>query len=81
MRLNLTKKDFDFKKMFESYAELWSSVASRGRLQDMVYSDIHSPAKVRVDRVLQSSRKFYEVYGIDKKDGMYVSEEKRVEIW
>lgn len=75
------KKDFDFKKMFESYAELWSSVASRGRLQDMVYSDIHSPAKVRVDRVLQSSRKFYEVYGIDKKDGMYVSEEKRVEIW
>ena len=72
---------FDFKKMYESYAKLWLATASREYLQNMVYADIHSPARVRVDRVLQSCDKFYEVYEIDERDGMYIAPEDRVAIW
>ena len=75
------KENFDFKKMFESYAKLWMSTASREYLQSMAYADVHSSARVRVDRVLQSCNKFYEVYGIGENDGMFVSPEKRVSIW
>ncbi len=72
---------FDFKKMYESYAKLWMATASREYMQSMVYEDTHSPAKVRVDRVLQSCDKFYEVYEIDEDDGMYIAPEDRVTIW
>lgn len=74
-------ENFDFKKMFESYAKLWMATASRGYLQSVAYSDVHSSARVRVDRVLQSCDKFYEIYGVDENDGMYVAPEARVTIW
>ena len=47
----------------------------------MTYEDVHSPSNVRVDRVLQSVDKFYEIYGITEKDGMWVAPEDRVRIW
>lgn len=72
---------FDFKKLFEGYALLWASTGSRESLQNRAFTDVHSPNNVRVDRVLQSSDKFFEVYGIDENDGMYVPKEGRVRIW
>ena len=44
-------------------------------------SDNHSPNKVRVNAVLSSTDKFYEVYGITEKDKMYVAPENRVGLW
>lgn len=72
---------FNFKKMFESYAELWTSTTTRDFAQYMAYADVHSANAVRVDRVLQSNEKFYEVYGIGQKDGMFLPAEQRVKIW
>ncbi|MGM9551902.1 MAG: M13-type metalloendopeptidase [Clostridia bacterium] len=74
-------ENFDFKKMYASYARLWLSTASREYLQSMAYEDVHSSNKVRTDRVLQSLDKFYEVYEIGENDGMYVPPEERVRIW
>ena len=73
--------DFDFREMFESYAVLWMSTSSREYLEMASYLDTHSPSRVRVDRVLQSTDKFYDVYGITEGDGMYVAPEDRVRIW
>ncbi len=73
--------NFDFKKMFENYALLWLSTSTREVLQTMAYVDEHSADKVRVDRVLQSCDKFYEVYSIGPDDGMYVPPQERVGIW
>ena len=67
--------------MFESYAVLWMSTSSREYLEMASYLDTHSPSRVRVDRVLQSTDKFYDVYGITEGDGMYVAPEDRVRIW
>lgn len=73
--------DFDFSRMFESYANLWMSTSSREYLQMMSYLDVHSSSRVRTDRVLQSVDRFYETYGITEKDGMYVAPEDRAKIW
>ena len=75
------REGFDFKKMFESYANLWLSVNTREYMQMKVNSDVHSPDNIRVDRVLQSIDKFYEVYDIAPGDGMYVAPENRAKIW
>ncbi|MGM9552168.1 MAG: M13-type metalloendopeptidase [Clostridia bacterium] len=75
------KENFDYKKMFESYARLWMSVETRGRMQNLAAIDTHSFSSIRVNRVLQSCDKFYEVYGITEKDGMWVAPEDRVSIW
>lgn len=72
---------FDFKKFYESYANLWLSTASREYMQYLSEIDTHSASCVRVDRVLQSTDKFYEVFDIDEEDGMYVPPEERVRIW
>lgn len=75
------KEDFNYKEMYERYAKVWFTVATRGIEQTLAYTDVHSPASVRVNRVLQSIDKFYEVYNITENDGMWVNPEDRVSIW
>lgn len=75
------KENFDYKKMFESYAKIWMTVETRGRMQNLAAIDTHSLSSIRTNRVLQSCDKFYEVYGITEKDGMWVAPEDRVSIW
>lgn len=75
------RENFDFAKLYEAYAKMWLSTASREFLQMIAYSDEHSLDKVRVDRVLQSINQFYETYNIGQGDGMYVAPEERVNIW
>ena len=71
----------DFKKMFEAYAELWvqkTNVVS-ARIQSI--TDNHIANKVRVNAVLSSMDKFYEVYDIKEGDEMFVSKDNRVSLW
>ena len=75
------QENFDYKKMYENYAKVWMVVMTRETAQSLNAVDTHSPASVRVNRVLQSSDKFYEVYGITEKDGMWVAPEDRARIW
>lgn len=72
---------FDFETFYKSYANLWLSTSSRETVQYYAENDTHSADAIRVDRVLQSTDKFYEVFGIKEGDGMYVPPEERVHIW
>ena len=60
---------------------MWLSTSSRETVQYYAENDTHSADAIRVDRVLQSTDKFYEVFGIKEGDGMYVLPEERVHIW
>lgn len=73
--------DFDYEAMFEAYSQVWMVVMTREDALDRSMTDTHSPASVRVNRVLQAFDKFYEVYGITEGDGMWVAPENRVSIW
>ena len=76
---NATKEDF--KKFFEAYAKLWNEFTTKELVQMQLLSDTHSPNKVRVNAVLSSMDKFYEVYDIKEGDKMYVAPLDRVGLW
>ncbi len=71
----------DYKKLFTAYAELWATKITKENLEKQVAVDSHSPNKVRVNAVLSSTDKFYEVYDITEEDKMYVPKEERVGLW
>ncbi len=71
----------DYKKLFEAYADLWVMKANKEYAELLSVSDNHSPNKVRVNAVLSSMDKFYEVYDIKEGDKMYVAKENRVGLW
>lgn len=74
-------KDFDFDKMFRSNAHSWAEITPDKNIITQLLNDNHSPAKVRVNGVLQNFEQFYETYDIEKGDGMYLPEDERVHIW
>ena len=74
-------KKEDYQAMFSSYASLWASEYLDSYQKLLLISDTHSPDKIRVNAVLSSCDKFYDVYNINKKDLMYVKKEDRVGIW
>lgn len=73
--------DFDYKKMYEAYARMWAMVYRRETTAMLAMTDTHSILSLRVNPVLQSSDKFYEVYGITEGDGMWIAPEDRARIW
>ena len=73
--------DEEYKKFFKSFAKLWAEETTKDAIEMQILSDVHSPNSVRVNAVLSSTDKFYEVYGIEEKDKMYVAKEDRVGLW
>lgn len=71
----------DYKKFFEAYADLWVEKQTKEDLENQILEDVHAPNKIRVNAVLSSMDKFYEVYDIKEGDKMYVPKEERVSLW
>ena len=71
----------DFKKFFEGYADLWAEKSTKEGIENQILSDEHAPDIIRVNGVLSSMDKFYEVYDIKEGDKMYVPKEERVGLW
>ncbi len=71
----------DYDALFRSAAYCWAQSAPRSYLAYITASDVHSSAKLRINRVFQNNQIFYDTYGIKEGDGMYVAPEDRVQIW
>ena len=72
------EKNLDLDKVFRAYAASWASVCTPEYATYLSRCDSHSPDKVRVNAVLSNFDEFYETYGIEEGDGMYVAPEDRV---
>ncbi len=73
--------NFDYDKFFRSFARIWKTIHTRERNDMLVKVDVHALAYLRVNATLQQYGKFYECYGIQKGDGMYLAPEERVAVW
>lgn len=69
------------RKAFESNANIWASNVTNEYRTYLLMMDTHSLNKVRVNAVLPLFDEFYDVYGITKKDAMYVAKKDRVKVW
>lgn len=79
--INNNAKAEDYQKVYESFAKIWANNYSKSTKVMQSLIDTHSTNEIRVNSVLSSTNKFYEVYKIDSNDLMYIDQEKRVNIW
>lgn len=68
-------------RFFMAYAFAWMVNQRDESLAHRVMTDVHSPAKFRVNGVLSNLPEFYEAFNVNEGDSMYRSEDVRVVIW
>ncbi len=70
------------RQVFKQYATIWAAKYTPETMIKRLNTDVHSPARVRVNGVLSSTDAFYKAYPeIKEGDAMYAAPEKRVKIW
>lgn len=68
-------------RYFMGYALGWLYKVKNERLANLVMTDVHSPAKERVNGPVVNIPEFYEAFGIKPADKMYRADSLRVNIW
>ena len=68
-------------RYFLGYALGWMSQEKKERLANQVMTDVHAPAKERVNGPVVNIPEFYEAFGIKPGDKMYRPDSLRVNIW
>lgn len=68
-------------RYFLGYSYGWMSQSKKERLANQVMSDVHAPAKERVNGPMVNIPEFYEAFGIKSNNKMYRADSLRVRIW
>ena len=68
-------------RFFLSWAQVWKSNDRDEFLKLLIKTDVHSPAKCRVNNPLSNLPMFYEAFNIKEVDKMYKPVEERIVIW
>jgi putative endopeptidase len=68
-------------RYFMGYALGWLSQSSKERLRNQLQTDVHSPAKYRVNGPFVSVDDFYTAFNVKPGDPMYLADSLRVRIW
>ncbi len=68
-------------RYFMGYALGWMGHATKERLARQLMTDVHAPAKERVNGPFVNVPEFYEAFGIKSGAKMYREEAKRTKIW
>lgn len=68
-------------RYFLGYALGWLGSQRKEQLRNRLMTDVHSPAKYRVNGVFQSVPAFYEVWNVKPTDKMFLADSLRVSIW
>ncbi len=68
-------------RFFMGYALSWLYEIRPERLRSQLMTDVHSPAKYRVNGPFGNVDEFYKTYNVQPGDGMYRPDSLRVRIW
>lgn len=68
-------------RYFLGYAYSWMYSTRKERLAARVKTDVHSPARERVNGPVSNIPEFYEAFDVKQGDKMYVPDSLRVKIW
>ena len=69
------------RKFYESYADVWCVKYGPDKLNILINSDVHSPARIRVNGVVMNTDLWYDLYGINRNHKLYLPKERRTYIW
>ncbi|HVX25667.1 MAG TPA: M13-type metalloendopeptidase, partial [Parafilimonas sp.] len=68
-------------RFFLGYALGWMESDRPEALRSQVLTDVHSPAKFRVNGPFSDVDAFYETFNVKPSDKMYLPDSARVRIW
>lgn len=68
-------------RYFMGYALGWLYSIRDEELASRVLTDVHSPAKWRVNGIMPNVPEFYEAFGVKPGDKMYIPDSARVRLW
>ena len=72
---------FDFRRFFDAYVIGWESVGSYASVEETFASDSHPLDATRANVSVMQVQEFYDVYGIQPGDKMYLAPEDRIAVW
>jgi putative endopeptidase len=68
-------------RVFLGWAQVWRAKARLDALKQQVTSNVHSPARFRVDGPMRNVDAWYDAWGVRPGDELYLKPEDRVRIW
>ena len=68
-------------RFFLSYANVWAGVSTEEILRRLTLTDVHSAGHLRVNGGVAQCEAWYEAFGIEPGDALYVAPENRVNVW
>lgn len=68
-------------RFFLGYSLGWMMSIRQERIATQLLTDVHSPAKYRVNGPFPNVPEFYEAFGIKSGDKMYLADSSRVHLW
>ena len=68
-------------RFFIAAASVWRENIRDEALETQVKTDVHAPAEVRGTQPLRNMDEFFEAFGIEPGDAMYLPPEERVVVW
>lgn len=81
--LEAAKRDADFsaEKFFTNWARIWRMKARTEYMQLLASTDVHAPAKLRVNLQVPNFDDFFDTFDVTEEDGMWRNPEDRIVIW
>ncbi len=68
-------------RFFLGWAQVWRAHHREGSLRNLVMTNSHSPPQFRVNGVVRNIDDWYQAFGVQATDKLYVAEQERVRIW
>ena len=68
-------------RFFLAYANVWAGSTSEEMLRYMTMTDVHSAHHLRINGGLAQCDYWYDAFGIQPGDALYVAPENRVRVW
>jgi putative endopeptidase len=68
-------------RVFYGWAQVWRTKSREAEAIRRLAVDPHSPAEFRCNGVIRNMDEFYDAFGVDKDDALYLEPERRVHIW
>lgn len=68
-------------EFYQQYARAWCEVQTDSFKEMRLKVDAHSLGKERINQQVRQQEGFYEAYGCQEKDALYLAPAKRVKIW
>ena len=70
-----------YEEYFTNWAKVWCQKAKPEYQQLLLSVDVHGPAVLRTNMPPRNFKEWYETFGVQSTDKMYIEPEKRIVIW